>query len=239
MLTAIRKHYTLYIMEAFGLFIFMVSACFFSGMLEHPSSSWHLALPNPFIRLLIMATAMGFTALFIFLSPFTAPSGAFINPSVTVMRWRFGELTIEDTIWYSIFQTLGGLIGVYLMAFLMGTTLTDQPVNYAVTVPAKDVKIWEAALVETSIGFVMITAILFLSNYKKLKRYTPYIAACLVATNVIVAGPISGFGMNPARTIASAIPAHTYTAFWIYMFCPFVGMLSAAEFFLWWKKRKK
>ena len=55
---------------------------------------------------------------------------------------------------------------------------------------------------------------------------------------VIIAGPISGFGMNPARSFASAFPAHTYTAFWIYMIIPFAGMLSAAEFFLFVKKEE-
>jgi aquaporin Z len=53
-----------------------------------------------------------------------------------------------------------------------------------------------------------------------------------VTLNVIVEEPVSGFGMNPARTIANANPAHTYTSFWLYMICPFVGMLVAAEFYL-------
>jgi aquaporin Z len=49
---------------------------------------------------------------------------------------------------------------------------------------------------------------------------------------VIVAGPVSGFGMNPARSLASAIPANIWTDFWIYLFIPFAGMMSAAELFL-------
>jgi aquaporin Z len=83
----------------------------------------------------------------------------------------------------------------------------------------------------------MITAVLFISNNEKLKKSTPFVAAFIVCLDVIVAGPISGFGMNPARTLASAIPAHTYTDIWIYMVCPFVGMLGAAEVFVWYLKR--
>jgi hypothetical protein len=49
---------------------------------------------------------------------------------------------------------------------------------------------------------------------------------------VIVAGPISGFGMNPARSFASALPAHTWNSFWIYLVVPIAGMLSATELFL-------
>jgi aquaporin Z len=49
---------------------------------------------------------------------------------------------------------------------------------------------------------------------------------------VLVAAPMSGFGMNPARSFASALPAGIWTAFWIYLFIPFAGMLLAAEFYL-------
>jgi hypothetical protein len=38
--------------------------------------------------------------------------------------------------------------------------------------------------------------------------------------------------MNPARSLASALPANIWTAFWIYLFVPFAGMLLAAEFYL-------
>jgi aquaporin Z len=54
---------------------------------------------------------------------------------------------------------------------------------------------------------------------------------------VILAGPVSGFGMNPARTFASALPSHTWTAIWIYMVVPVISMLCAAELFLSYRKR--
>ena len=62
------------------------------------------------------------------------------------------------------------------------------------------------------------------------------IAACLVCVYVIVAGPVSGFGMNPARSFASALPANNWTAFWIYLLVPIIAMLSAAELFLFYKR---
>ena len=224
-------------MEGFGLFIFMVSACFFGGILEHQSATFNIGIANPKIRLLIMGIAMGTTALVIFLSPLTSPSGAFINPSVTIMRWRLGQLSLEKLIWYSVFQTIGGLVAVYLMQFLMGTILTEPPVNFVVTVPGKNISDVQAALMETSTAFFMIAMVLFISD-TKFSKTVPYLSALLVGVYVYVAGPVSGFGMNPARTIASAIPANIYSSFWIYMLCPTFGMLIAGELYVIIKRKK-
>jgi catechol 2,3-dioxygenase-like lactoylglutathione lyase family enzyme len=95
-----------------------------------------------------------------------------------------------------------------------------------------------AAITEYAIAIIMMTMVLFTSNHHLLKKYTRVIAGCFVCLNVIFAGPVSGFGMNPARSFASAFPAHIYTAFWIYMLIPFAGMLSAAEIFLFVERRK-
>jgi len=76
-------------------------------------------------------------------------------------------------------------------------------------------------------------------KHKKLKKYSCIFAGCLVCTWVIVAGPVSGFGMNPARSLASALPANIWTAFWIYLLAPFAGMLLAAEVYLFVESKSK
>ena len=119
----------------------------------------------------------------------------------------------------------------------MGSVLIDSPVNSAVTVPGKP-GMWWALLIEILIAFVTMSMVLFTSGSDKWKNYTRIIAGCLVCTWVIVAGPVSGFGMNPARSLASALPANIWTAFWIYLFVPFIGMLLAAEFYLMVERRK-
>lgn len=222
-------------MEALGLAIFMISACFFSALLESQSSQVHRALADSSDRVLIMGIMMGLTALFIFYSPFTSPSGSQINPAVTIAFLRLGKIQKWDAIYYIIFQFIGGTLAVYIMAGLMGDMLTASPVNFAVTVPGKH-GLWAAAFAEFFIAFIMMCTVLFTSDHKKLKKYTRMIAAFLVCINVIVAGPVSGFGMNPARTFASALPANTWTAFWIYLFIPVIAMLCAAEYYLFWKK---
>jgi aquaporin Z len=233
---AFRKNWKHYFQEALGLAIFMISACFFSAMLFSEKSSWYL--PNVMMRNGLMGFAMGATALFIFYSPLTAPSGSQINPAVTLTFLRLDKMCKYDAMFFVLFQIIGGTVAVFIMQMLMGRILIEPPVNSAVTVPGKN-GVWLAFVIELIIAFITMSIVLFTSNNDKLKKHTRIFAGCLVCTWVIVAGPISGFGMNPARSLASALPANIWTAFWIYLFVPFVGMLVAAEFYLFVETRSK
>ncbi len=219
-------------MEALGLAVFMISACFFTVMFEHPNSNLRIVFPNDGVRLFFIAVAMALTALFIFYAPFIAPSGSYINPAVTLVNYRLKNINATDTFFYIVFQFAGGTAAVYLMAWLMGNLLTNEAINYAITLPAKNISISKAIVCELAIAFIMMLMILYTSAHKTLHRFTKIFTACLVFLYVLVAGPISGFGMNPARSFASALPAHNFNYFWIYLFCPIVGMMCAAELYL-------
>jgi len=217
--------------EALGLAIFMVSACFFGALLWGNDPCFHFTIEEETIRNVVTGVLMGSTALLIFYSSFTAPSGAQINPAVTVTFLRLDKMCRYDALFYIIFQVVGGTLAVYTMAALLGDAVTAEPVSCAATVPGKP-GVLPAAVAEYIIAVITMSIVLFTSENKRLEKYTRIFAACLVCLWVVFAGPVSGFGMNPARSFASALPAHIYTAFWIYMIIPFAGMLTAAEFFL-------
>jgi aquaporin Z len=238
MKASFQKNWKHYLQEALGLALFMISACFFGALLESNDSSLHHTIPDTFLRTVIMGVLMGSTALFIFYSPFTSPSGSHINPAVTLTFLRIGKMCPWDSLFYILFQFIGGTLAVFIMQLLMGKILTEPPVNSAVTVPGAG-GIWPALITEFIIAFITIAMVLFTSHHDILKKYTRIFSGCLVCTWVILAGPVSGFGMNPARSFASALPANIWTAFWIYLFVPFAGMMSAAEFFLFTQRKKQ
>lgn len=237
MKAAFKKNWIHYLQEALGLAIFMISACFFSALFWGNDNSFHYSFQNDVVRNIVNGILMGSTALFIFYAPFTAPSGSHINPAVTVTFLRLNKMCRYDAMFYIIFQFIGGTIAVYVMSELLGQSLTTSPVNYAITIPGKP-GVLPAAITEYGIALITMLMVLFSSNNNKLKKFTRIFSGCLVCSWVIFAGPVSGFGMNPARSFASAFPAHIYTSFWIYLFIPFAGMLSAAEIFLLVQKKK-
>src|SRR5205085_7446613 len=83
MKASFKKNWRHYLREASGLAIFMISACFFSALFWGNDHSFHYTFNNDPLRNAVNGILMGLTALFIFYSPFTAPSGSHINPAVT------------------------------------------------------------------------------------------------------------------------------------------------------------
>jgi aquaporin Z len=50
----------------------------------------------------------------------------------------------------------------------------------------------------------------------------------LVALYITFEAPLSGMSMNPARSLASALPAGHFDDLWVYFAAPPLGMLAAA-----------
>jgi aquaporin Z len=231
MTNALKHHWPEYLMEGTCLGLFMISAFTFGTILEHPASSVYQAIPNPHLRRLLMGIAMGLTAIAIIYSPWGKQSGAHINPSTTFTFFRLGKVSTWDAAFYITSQFLGGLAGAALAAALLSSWIAHPSVNYVVTRPGM-AGISAAFLAEVVIAFILMSVILRVSNHASLHKLTGLCAGVLVVTYITVEAPISGMSMNPARTFASAVPAHHWHALWIYFTAPLIGMLSAAEVYL-------
>ena len=225
---AIRNHWPEYLMEATGFGIFMMSAGAFTIVLFHPQSPLAPTLVNPLLRRLLMGCAMGLTAISLIYSPWGKRSGAHYNPAVTLTFFRLGKIAGWDALFYVVAQFLGGVSGLLLVALVSRGLVADPSVNYAVTVPGA-AGTPTAFLAETAISLTLMSVVLAVSNAPRLASLTGLFAGILVATFITIEAPISGMSMNPARSFASALPADLWTAFWIYLTAPLLGMLLAAE----------
>jgi aquaporin Z len=85
---------------------------------------------------------------------------------------------------------------------------------------------------ELVISFIFMTMVLTITNTPRLAPFTGFFVAALVATYIVVESPLSGTSMNPARSLASALPAMRLEWLWIYVAAPPLGMLLAAETYL-------
>lgn len=224
----VREHWPEYLMEAAGLGLFMISAAAVTSLLEYPHSPLYELLPDPVIRRVLIGIAMGLTAIGIIYSPWGKRSGAHLNPAVTLTFYRLGKVEGIDACSYVMAQFVGGLIGLLFAAMAIGMAIEHPTVNYVVTVPGFD-GAGIAFVAEVCISFGLMLIVLIVSNQTKLNAWTGLFAGALVATYIAVEAPLSGMSMNPARSFASALPAHLWTDFWVYLTAPLLGMLLAAE----------
>ncbi|MFN0105631.1 MAG: MIP/aquaporin family protein [Bryobacteraceae bacterium] len=226
----VREGWPEYLMEAGCLGLFMLSACLFTVLFEHPAWALRQAIPNPVFRSTLIGAAMGLTLVLIVHSPWGKQSGAHMNPAVTLTYLSLGKIAPERAAFYVLAQFLGGMSGVGLAWLLTGESLAHPSVDFAITRPGPAGQT-AAFLAETSISFVMMTAVLISANSRTWSRRTPYLAGALVALFITFESPLSGMSMNPARTFASAVAAGHWSGIWIYFSAPLLGMLLAAGFY--------
>ena len=208
---AFTQHWPEYMIEGICLGLFMISACAFSALLEHPASPVRQALPDALGRRVLTGLAMGATAVAIIYSPLGQQSGAHFNPAVTLTFFRLGKIAARDAAFYVLAQFLGGVSGVLISALFLGMVIAHPSVHYAATRPGV-YGAGPAFAAEFVISFILMLTVLSVSNSKRLARLTPLCAGALVATYITFESPISGMSMNPARTLGSALPAGIFTS---------------------------
>jgi aquaporin Z len=223
-----RGHWREYLMEGAELGLFMVSACVFTVLLEHPSSPARQS--NSLLRHFLEGLAMGLTLLALIFSPWGKRSGAHMNPGLTLSFYLLGRVERWDAVSYAISQFAGAILGVLASVLLLGDCLRHASVNYAVTVPGPGGS-RVAFAAEFLISFIQMSVVLTTSNQKRLARFTPFFGAALLATYITVEAPLSGMSMNPARTLGSAVPSRVWTAIWIYFLAPPAAMVLAGQLY--------
>lgn len=231
---ALRVDWRLYGYEAAELAAFLFSACVFTVLLFVPGIA---PVHNPWAARAWMGLAMAATAILIIRSPWGKRSGAHFNPAITLTFFRLGKIGPYDALFYIAAHFVGGIAGVGAAALLLGRRIALPQVRYAVTLPGLG-GVAGAFAAEFFMAALLMGVVLYTSNRPRLAPWTTYCVGALIANYVLFLAPVSGFSINPARTVASAVFAHLWTALWLYFVAPLAGMLSAAEVYVRCAKRR-
>jgi aquaporin Z len=219
----LRAHWPEYVLEAAGMaIILLVSAAITVFATTALPQGWP-SLPRRMVEGLFIAG----TVVTLIYSPWGLRSGAHYNPTVTLTFLMLGRVTWVDAVFYVLFQFVGAVIGIGLAGLVLGPLLREPPVRWIVTQPG----VYGTAVAfaaEAVISFLVMEVILVSGGLPGLHRYTGVLVGIMIFTFICIESPISGFSMNPARTFGSAIASGHWMAFWVYVFAPPMGMLTAA-----------
>ena len=225
-----------YLAEALGLGLFMVAAGLVATALDSPRSPVHEWIESAELRRVLAGIAMGLTAIGLIYSPWGKRSGAHMNPAVTLGFLWLGRIRPRDALGYVAAQFIGGLVGVLLVAGLVGDAFAMPPVSFAATLPGAS-GVAAAFLAELVISFGMLFIILRIAAHPRHGSRAGLAAGALVTLYISVEAPLSGMSMNPARSFASAAPGALWDHLWVYFLAPPLGMCLAAVAFRWREDR--
>jgi aquaporin Z len=228
---ALRSHWPEYLIEAWALGTFMFVAGAATTLFEYPRTRVHAAIADPTLRRALIGLAMGATAVLLIYSPWGRRSGAHMNPAVTLAFLSLGRVAPWDAAFYGMAQCVGGVLGVGAAVLAFGAAFAQAPIRFIATVPGPPGP-GAAFAAELVMSFALMLTILIVMSRPRWGRYTGWVAGLLVAGFIALEAPLSGMSINPARSLASALPSGIWTSIWIYLLAPCLGMWLATRVYL-------
>jgi MIP family channel proteins len=155
-------------------------------------------------------------------------SGAHVNPAVTLGLASTNKFPWEYVPVYLGAQLLGGILGAIGTWLAYGDDAREVAV-IAATFPAENVGDIQAFLVELLITFILVFVVISVATDDRAPTSAAPLAVGFALTcGVLIAGPVTGGSLNPARTLGPAIVAGEFTAVWVYILGPIAGGVLAA-----------
>lgn len=171
-------------------------------------------------------------ALFGLVVIFGAVSGGHFNPVVTLGAAAIKRIAPVDALIYILAQLSGGVLGALLTKGL----LLDEgrATNYgAGEVTAALGSNFRGTVVEAIGAFVLVLVVLVaLYSAKGRKEWAPFAYGTTLTFLVMVAGPLTGATVNPARWFGPALVGNQWGDVWPFLVGPIVGALVAVAVFM-------
>lgn len=177
--------------------------------------------------LLPIALAHGIT-LAVAISAFGAISGGHFNPAVTFGLAVAGKHPWGRVPTYWVAQLAGGVLAGALLRYVFDPMIAAVDRTHLGT-PALAGTVTPQAgiLIEAILTLVLLWAVYGTAVSPLAPRIAGFGIGLTVTTDILVGGPLTGAAMNPARWLATAVPAGFYDAWYVYWAGPLLGALLA------------
>jgi aquaporin Z len=200
---------------------------------------------DPLVRVTLISLSVGL-GLIALLYAFADVSGGHFNPAVTLGAWLAGRLPGRDAVPYVLAQVAGGITGMGIVAAIAYGNAAFFPLPqqaalasqcYATSAVACSGFGWASALLlEAVLTFFLVITILRVTDPDSTARnLAPVAIGLLLLMTNLVAIPIDGASINPARSFAPAIlsifwPSGRWAIgqVWVFWVGPLLGGALAA-----------
>lgn len=154
-------------------------------------------------------------------------SGGHINPAVTMGLLAIGKISLVKGILYVIVQCLGAIAGSGIL-YTVSTQNTTNLIGVVSLAPG--LVPFKGFAVELFLALILVLVVCGACDPAKpeSKGIAPLIIGLAVTVGHIVGIPRTGAGMNPARSLGSAVIMSNYENHWIYWIGPIIGGIIGA-----------
>ena len=197
------------------------------------------------VRVVLISLSVGF-GLIALIYTFGDISGGHFNPAVTVGAWVAGKFPARDVVPYILSQVAGGVLGMGVVA---GIAYGNPRTFPAVQAGALASQCYSAGstscfgfnveavfLIEVVFTFFLVMVILFSTRAEgTAKNLAPIAIGLTLLMANLVAIPVDGASINPARSFAPAVLSSLWSngnwaigQDWLFWVAPIVGGILAA-----------
>jgi MIP family channel proteins len=153
-------------------------------------------------------------------------SGAHFNPAVSIGFALGRHFPWPRVVTYGIAQVAGAIAAAATLRWALGdvpigVTSPSVPVPAAVAIEA----------VFTGILMLVITAVA--TDTRAVGEAAALAIGGAVTLGALVAGPVTGASLNPARSIGPALVSGDLGDLWIYLVGPVLGAIGGAALYRW------
>jgi MIP family channel proteins len=220
-----------YIAEFLGTLILVLFICLaVSEFVQVPSQ----AQPSPFIDWSVIGLVHVFV-LFLLIQTLAVVSGAHFNPAVTIAMATLRQIKPADAVIYIVVQLAGAVAGALIVKLLLNDFANADLVNFgAVGISDRlDGKLFLGSLAEFIGTFLLVFTIVGVAVDPRTDRALgPLAIGAALGLAVMVIGPLTGAGLNPARAFGPALVSGEFGGagkFLVaFIIAPGVGAVAAA-----------
>ena len=171
-------------------------------------------------RLVVIALAHGF-AIALLAYATANISGGHINPAVTFAAWITKNISTARATMFVLAQLVGALAGALL---LLAAIPDAADTNLGAHALGPEVSIGMGLIMEIVVTFALVFVIFATAvDSGGMGNLAPLAIGLTVLVDHLVAVPITGASMNPARSFGPALVAGEWSNHWIYWIAPLTG----------------
>lgn len=179
------------------------------------------------ISLFAIASAYGL-ATAVMVSALAHISGGHLNPAVTIGFWVTKKISTLDALSYWAAQLAGATLAAYLLTVVMPES-TWRATGLGTPDLATDFTRFHGILLEAIITFFTVFVFFATASDPRgsFNKIAGFAVGLAVTMNVLVAFPLTGAAMNPARAFGPALVARHWMNQGVYWVGPLIGGVIA------------